>query len=341
MPKPFQYRSGSLIYFQGDAADKVFILQNGKVSLVYQDIETGEDVRDQVQPGEFFGVKSALGRYPREENAVALADSTIMAFTVQEFEALAQANTRIIMKMLKVFSNQMRRIHSQVSSLMEKEDAKPDEGLYNVGEYYLKNKRYSQARYVFGRYLTYYPSGKRAIQASKNLEIAETSFARYGDGKGPAVMLSGGPKPAAVSAADAPASSSSVSPELGGVAKAYYDAVSLISQEKYQEAFLSFKTIVDANEDPEWTARSSFEIGRCMFMLNKYDDCLKYYTTMLTKYPRHPDIKDAMFIMGQSNERLGKKDQAAAFFKKILSMAAGDDDGTIIKVKRALKALEG
>ena len=62
MPKPLQYRAGSLIYFQGDPADKVFILQAGRVNLVYQDIETGQDVHDLVQPGEFFGVKSALGR---------------------------------------------------------------------------------------------------------------------------------------------------------------------------------------------------------------------------------------------------------------------------------------
>jgi CRP-like cAMP-binding protein len=155
MPKPFQYRSGSLIYFQGDAADKVFILQKGAVSLVYQDIETGQDVHDLVQPGEFFGVKSALGHYAREENAVTLADTTTMAFTVPEFEALAMANTRIIMKMLKVFSNQMRRIHRQVSSLMEKEEVNPETGLFNVGEYHLKNKRFSQAKYVFSRYLTY------------------------------------------------------------------------------------------------------------------------------------------------------------------------------------------
>jgi CRP-like cAMP-binding protein len=87
MPKSFQYKSGALIYFQGDPADKVCILQSGKVSLVYQNIETGEDVRDPVQPGEFFGVKSAMGRYPREENAIALADSAIIAFSIPEFEA--------------------------------------------------------------------------------------------------------------------------------------------------------------------------------------------------------------------------------------------------------------
>ncbi|MDR2111379.1 MAG: Crp/Fnr family transcriptional regulator, partial [Spirochaetaceae bacterium] len=170
MPKPLQYRSGSLIYFQGDPADKIFILQTGKINLVYQDVETGQDIHDLVQPGEFFGVKSALGRYPREENAIALQDTSVMAFTVPEFEQLAMANIRIIMKMLKVFSTQLRRRHKQVSSLMEKEEQQnPEMGLYNVGEYYLKNKRFFQAKYVFGRYLTYYPSGRNAAMAAKNL----------------------------------------------------------------------------------------------------------------------------------------------------------------------------
>jgi TolA-binding protein len=348
MPKPFQYRSGSVIYFQGDAADKVFILQKGKVNLVYQDIETGADIHDLVQPGEFFGVKSALGHYPREENAVTLQDTSIMAFTVPEFEAVAMANTRIIMKMLKVFSNQMRRIHHQVSSLMEKADVPPDAGLFNVGEYYLKSKRFTQAKYVFGRYLTYYPSGKNAIQAAKYLEAAENSLSRYGDGKGPGVntapsqAASGRPAAGPESfdlSPGAPALSSAGSGELSDTAKAYYDAVSLVSQEKFQQAYMAFKRIVDANEDVEYAAKSSYEIGRCLYLLGKYDDCIKYYTVMLTRYPKHPDLRDAILFIGQSYEKNGRKDQAAAFYKKILSMSSDDDDGTTIKAKRALKAL--
>ena len=329
MPKPFQFRSGSLIYFQGDAAEKIFILQNGKVSLVYQDIETGEDVRDQVQPGEFFGVKSALGRFPREENAVALADSTVMALTVPEFEALAMANTRIVMKMLKVFSNQMRRIHKRVSGLLEKEEAKPDEALYNMGEYYLKNKRYAHGKHVFSRYLTYYPSGRHAAQAAKCLEASELALAKYGDSS------------ISTAKAAAPQAAPPQKEQQSEAAKAYYDAVSLISQEKYQQAYLAFKKIIDAHEDPEWTARSSYELGRCMFMQNKFDDCVQHYTTMLTQYPRHPDLKDAVFLLGQCYEKSGKKGQAAAFYTKILSMSSDPDDGTLIKAKRALKALEG
>jgi len=325
MPKPLQYRSGSLIYFQGDPAEKIFILQNGKVSLGYQDIETGADVRDPVQPGEFFGVKSALGRYPREENAMALSDTTIMALTVPEFESVAMANSRIIMKMLKVFSNQMRRVHKQVSRVMAKEEAPPADGLFNVGEFYLKNKRFPLAKHVFSRYLTFYPSGKHALQASRNLEFIENAL--YGGSKESSAAVSGN------------AGGQSSPQDVSTAEKAYKDAIGLVSQGKYQEAFMSFKLIVDANANPGLTAKSSFEIGRCMFLLKKYEDSLKYLSNMLTRYPKHPNLTEVMFVMGQCNEKLNRKDQAAAFYKKILSMGPGGDGGTIEKAQRALGAL--
>ena len=330
MPKPQQYRTGSLIYFQGDPAEKIFILQSGKVNLAYQNIETGEDVHDLVMPGEFFGVKSALGRYPREENALAVQDATIMAFTVSEFESLAMANTRIVMKMLKVFSNKMRRIHNQVSSLMVKEEEQnPEAGLFNVGQYYLKSKRYAQAKYVFGRYLTYYPSGRNAHQAAKDLETAENAMLRSGTTPNTSTPI-------------APPQEQNASPAaLTDTAKDYYDAVSLISQQRYQQAYMGFKKIVDANDEPEYAAKSSFEIGRCLYLLGKYEDCIKYYTMMITKYPKHPELGDSLFYMGQSYEKSNNRAQAATFYKKVLSMSGDEDDGVHVKARKALKALEG
>ena len=334
MPKPLQYKAGSLIYFQGDPADKVCILQSGIINLTYQDIETGQDVHDTVQPGEFFGVKSALGRYPREENAMAMQDAVIVAFTVPEFEALASANTRIIMKMLKVFSNQLRKIHKQVSSLMEKEEQNPESGLFSVGEYYMKSKNYAQARYVFGRYLTYYPSGRNAVQATNNLQQAEMILAKEVL-NAPAASSSAGAALETVLQAD-----DASPPNLTDTAKAYYDAVSFISQQKYQQAYLSFKKIVDSNADPEYVAKSNFELGRCLFLLNKAEDCIKFFTVMLTRYPKHPDLADALFYIGQCYEKGNRKDQAQTFYKKILSMSGDEENGAVVKAKRALKALE-
>jgi len=224
----------------------------------------------------------------------------------------------------------MRRVHKQVSKVLAKEEQPPADGLFNIGEFYLKNKRFSHAKHVFGRYLTFYPSGKNALQATKNMETAENALARYGDGKGPGVSVSQAP-------ASEPASPQVSQGNKDKITKTYYDAVSLVSQGKYQEAFLSFKTIVDADVDPEWTGKASFEIGRCMFLLNKYEESIKYYTNMLTKFPKHPNLSEVMYIMGQCNEKIGRKEQAIAFYKKIVSMGA--DDTTIEKAERALVAL--
>jgi TolA-binding protein len=318
MPKTFQFHAGAVIYFKGDPADRVFILQNGMVNLTYQDMESGNDMHDMVQQGEFFGVKSALGRYAREENAVALKDSMVMAFSVPEFENFAMANTRIVMKMLTVFSTQLRRVHRQLSILLKTEEQNPEAGLFSMGEYYLKQKRFDHAKYVFSRYLTYYPAGKNISAAEANLKLAEQSLAAENDSR------AGTQDP----------------PGQNDPSSAYKKALGLVSQEKYQQAYQIFKQITDMNPGSEWAAKSALEIGRCFYTLNKFEECIQYLTSMVSRYPQHPSLREAVFFIGQSNERLGRKAQAQAFYKKILNMSGREGDGITAKAQRALAGLE-
>jgi TolA-binding protein len=345
-PKAVQYRSNSIIYFKGDQSDRIFLLNSGKVSLSYVDVETGQELRDLIKMGEFFGVKSALGHYMREETAVVLQDAAVMVFSVPEFEALASKNTRIIMKMLKVFSTQLRRIHRQVQTIMVKDEAvNPETGLYNIGEFYLKNKRYGQALHAYKRYLTYYPSGAYASDAANKLQQSEEFLSRYGSGGGgpspapsPGPGASSQPRPSAPSAAGsgggaAPAANSEY-------AQSYYNAVSLVSQEKYLDAFKAFKKILESGSDPEYTAKSEFEMAKCLFYLKQFDNCIKSFTAIVQKQPRHPEMKDALFFVGRAYEEKGDKVKAGGFYKKIISMGP-EDDPVIRKVRKALRALEG
>jgi CRP-like cAMP-binding protein len=324
MPKTLQFRPGAVIYFQGDGADRIFLLQKGLVNLTYQDIETGQDIHETVQGGEFFGVKSALGRYPREENSMAITETTLMAFTVPEFEQMACGNTRIILKMLTVFSTQMRRVHKQLSSLTESGMENPETGLFKLAEYYVKNKRFSEVRYVCSRYLTYYPLGKFADKASKYLEAAELYLKKLGKSPPPPDA-----KPAAAATDNNPANA----------AKAYYDALNLFSREKYQEAFTALQKIAAAGTDPEYVSKSAFDMGRCIFFMGKYEECIKYYTQILMKYPKHPDMADILFFMGQCHDRLKHSEQAASFYKKTIVLAGNDGSGTRAKAQKALAAL--
>ena len=97
-PKAVNYKANSIVYFKGDLNERVFILKAGKAILKYNDIETGQEMQDLIQTGEFFGVKSALGKYPREETALVVSDASMVQFSVPEFEQVALKNTRIIMK---------------------------------------------------------------------------------------------------------------------------------------------------------------------------------------------------------------------------------------------------
>lgn len=350
-PKAMQYKPNSIIFFKGDASDRIFILKSGQVSLNYTDIETGQEVRDPIKTGEFFGVRSALGRYAREETAQVLTHSTVVAFSVPEFEQLAMQNSSIIVKMLRVFSNMLRRIHKQVQHLVSSEEQmKPEEGLYRIGEHYLKSRRFSQALYAYKRYLTYYPSGKYAAEATRKIQMAEDHVQKYGDGPGPAeapaarVQEAPGGREAARGGEAAPAARASAeggqAGELSEVARQYYNAVSLLSQDKHQEALVQFRKIVGEGQDPEYTAKAHFEMGRSLYFLKQYDGAIQCFTAMIQKYKGHPDLNEALFYVGKCHEEKGDAEKAKAFYNKILTLV-GADDVLSRKVKKALRDLPG
>ena len=127
---------------------------------------------------------------------------------------------------------------------------------------------------------------------------------------------------------------------LSDRAKNYYDAVSLFSSEKYKEALAGFKRIVEADDDPEYGAKALYEMGRCLFMLQQYDLAIKHYTQMVQTYPKHPDLVDTLFYLGQSYEKKGDAERAKGFFKKILSMESDEDASIRIKAAKSLRRLE-
>ena len=74
-------------------------------------------------------------------------------------------------------------------------------------------------------------------------------------------------------------------------------------------------------------------------MMDKFDEGIQHFTQMLTNYPKHPRMGDALFFIAQSYENSERKDLAGAFYRKILSMVPDGEDPLAIKTKKALTAL--
>ena len=167
MPKAMQYTKGSIIYFENDRDDRIFVMQSGSVLLTSTDIESGQPVAEQVKSGEFFGVKSALGHFNREETATALTPTVAVALTVQEFEILFSNNKALIMKMLRVFSNQLRQIHKKTESILNKISEDQQSGMLAVAKSFYDDEQYRSACDVYLKFLKRYPNTNKKDEVAK------------------------------------------------------------------------------------------------------------------------------------------------------------------------------
>jgi len=152
------YKSGSIIYFEGDKSENIYILKSGRVLLTFTKIDTGEEVTEDVRQGEFFGVKSALGKYPREETAQTMGETTVLVLNMADFERMILRNVNVVRKMLRVFSNQLRRLGKTVRTVLgESDNVNPEVELFRIGEHYFKAGDFNKATYAFKKYMEYYP----------------------------------------------------------------------------------------------------------------------------------------------------------------------------------------
>ncbi len=316
------YKAGSIIYFIGDIGDQIYILKSGAVDLVYHSIETGEEVRETLKNGEFFGVKSALAKRPREETAVVVRDSQVLVLTTEEFERLITKNIKIITNFLRVFSNQLRRVGKLVHSFLDHSTGEDNEKeLFNIGEYYLKNHKYKQAKYVYETYLKHYSNGAYSSQAKERLKAIQNALDGKGIGTYTDLVKGEGAEGEKVESSETTGSSGG---EDIDIANKFYDAVSLFSQEKYEEAYKLFKTLHASGSlkegAQEYIPKIEFEMGRCLLAMKKYKEAIAVFTNLIKRFPKDENLKDALFNIGIAYKKLGDLDRAASFFNKVLKM---------------------
>ncbi|MBQ7159965.1 MAG: Crp/Fnr family transcriptional regulator [Treponema sp.] len=159
MPKLMQYSKGSIVYFEGDKDERIFILQKGLAVSTTTDIESKEPLTEQIKNGEFFGVKSSLGHFPREETVTVLSDSTCVALTVPEFESMFGSNKGVIMKMLRVFSGQLRQVHKKIESILNQDlTINPMSAMISVAQAFYNDEKFRSCCDVCIAFLKRYPN---------------------------------------------------------------------------------------------------------------------------------------------------------------------------------------
>ena len=340
MPKAVQYSANSVIYFSGDFDARVFLLHNGHIALNSLDIETGAQVTEYIKTGEFFGVKSALGNYPREESAMVLTDSLVYTFSVAEFESFAQTNTRIILQMLKVFSRQLRNIHRQLESLMDsKQQTNNEDGLFTVATAFYKSQHYQAAAQVAARYRALYPAGKHLAAIGPIIaNSAQMAGRSFGEARQPGSMgdtSSGQPTASAPIPATGPIQSTQANDATADLT--FQLAEDLVKQEKWADAYKQYHTIIEMKQGTKLEA-AYLGAAHCLYKQSEFVRCIQLGTGFITQFPKSLKLAEILMFLGMCYQGMERPDKALPFYDKALTMAC---PLLVPKIKELLAACEG
>ncbi|PJZ69772.1 cAMP-binding protein [Leptospira perolatii] len=319
------YKGGSIIYFEKDRSEDIYVLRNGRVVLTYTAIDTGYEVKEDVRLGEFFGVKSALGKYPREETAQVIGGATVLVFKLHEFEEFVAEKTHLILKMMKVFSSQLRQVHKKLGEILGQSEARnPAFELMNVGEVFYKNNNLDHAAYAFTKYLDHYPTGPYAGRATELLDLTKK----------------GSPYPINMPPLVYDAASSRATPDMQTIMKPaaeksnlaagmdntitslYNRAHTFLNVGKFEEAAAIFKDLMvrsDFKYDSEkkLVDNALFQMGVCFLKLNNLETASSTFSTYIKKHPSGESVKESLFHLAEIAEQQGDRQRAGMLFGKV------------------------
>jgi len=118
------YKKKDYIYFEEDSANKVYLIEKGKVKIGYYTEEGDEVVKAILTRGELFGEKAILGENKRDEFAQSIDNSTsICQIGVQTMHELMRDNQTFSFKIYKLIGFKLQKLERRLQILLFK-DAK-------------------------------------------------------------------------------------------------------------------------------------------------------------------------------------------------------------------------
>ncbi|MBV1888373.1 MAG: Crp/Fnr family transcriptional regulator [Urechidicola sp.] len=118
------YNKTDYVYFADESANKVFLINNGKIKLGYYTEDGQEIVKAILSKGEVFGEKAILGEEKRNEFAQSLNDNTsICPIDADTLQDLIQDNKKFALGFFKLINFRIKRLERRLELLLFK-DAK-------------------------------------------------------------------------------------------------------------------------------------------------------------------------------------------------------------------------
>jgi CRP/FNR family cyclic AMP-dependent transcriptional regulator len=112
------YPKGSVILFQGDPGDSLYVLRQGRAKVVL----IGEDGREVIlgvlEPGAHFGELALIDDQPRSAHVIAMEDSQLLILRREDFRRRVESNPSVAWALLTELSRRLRRADQKIGGLV-------------------------------------------------------------------------------------------------------------------------------------------------------------------------------------------------------------------------------
>ena len=112
------YPKNSVIVFEDDPGDALFVVKSGQVKVVL----IGEDGREVILSvlggGDFFGEMSLIDDQPRSAHVIAMEDSKLLVLYREDFHRCLERSPRIALGLLRALSRRLRSADDKIGGLV-------------------------------------------------------------------------------------------------------------------------------------------------------------------------------------------------------------------------------
>ena len=112
------YPKGSVILFEDDPGDSLFIVRGGQVKVVLVGEDGREVILGMLGVGAHFGELSLIDSRPRSAHVIAVEDSTLIVLRREDFRRRVEESPAVAWALMQELSRRLRRADEQIGSLV-------------------------------------------------------------------------------------------------------------------------------------------------------------------------------------------------------------------------------
>jgi CRP/FNR family cyclic AMP-dependent transcriptional regulator len=112
------YPKGSVILFEDDPGDALFVVRAGRVKVVLVAEDGREVILGLLGVGEHFGELSLIDDQPRSAHVIAMEESTLLVLRRDDFRRRVEQNPSVAWSLLTELSRRLRRADGKIGSLV-------------------------------------------------------------------------------------------------------------------------------------------------------------------------------------------------------------------------------